>query len=306
MGNPKTAAVGPIRDLAWRVRRHYECWREVRRISAGSSPPVLIYQMAKGASTTILKSLERVGVHATQVHLINPDTARHIRSSMRAAGISTARMDIDIIGRAVRRGIIGSGRGASVINVVREPVGRNVSLYFQILDRLWQTDNAHEKVGLDRLLEGFHTKFNHDRTLDWFDQEFKPVLGVDVYEHDFPREQGWLRIDAGRYNILLMRVDLADVSKEKVLSEFLGVEGLKLSRENVGSQKPYARVYRDFLRALELSENYVDRMLDSRYARHFFTDEERRALRSKWLGAGDAALAGADVASPAAESFQRT
>ena len=284
-------AVVPLKGIAWRARRRYECWREVRRAAAGTTPPVLIYQMAKGASTTILHALERVGINAIQVHLMNPAVVRRLRSSMRAKGLSVHGMDIDIIGHAVRRGIIEPGRGAKIINLVREPVGRNVSVYFQILDAIWQADNAHEKIGLERLLEGFHDKFDHERTLNWFDDEFKPVLGVDIYEHEFPRESRCLRIERGPYDILLMRVDLDDVSKEKHLSEFLGVEGLKLLPANVASQKPYAATYREFLGALRLSETYVDRMLDSRYARHFFTDEERRALRSKWLGGDDAAQA---------------
>jgi hypothetical protein len=276
-------AVTSLRGLAWRARRRYWCWRDVRRAVAAPTPPVLIYQMAKSATTTVLRSLERAGVHAIEVHMMNPETIRRLRSNMRTAGISTLQMDIDIIGHSVRRGIVEAGRRAKIVNLVRDPVARNASLYFQILDRVWQTDNAHEKIGLDRLLEEFHTRFDHDRTLDWFDDEFKPVLGVDIYAQEFPHAQGWLRIEAGQYDILLMRVDLDDASKQRLLSEFLGVEGLKLSRENVGAQKPYAETYREFLRALRLSEEYVDRMLESKYARHFFTDEERRVLRSKWL-----------------------
>jgi len=204
-------------------------------------------------------------------------------------------MDVDIIGRAIHRGIIRPRVKAKVINLVREPIGRNVSAYFQVLDALWQVERAHENVSLERLLEGFFEKFTHERALDWFDEEFKPVLGVDVYEHEFPPESRCLRIRRGPYDILLMRVDLDDASKEKHLSEFLGVEGLRLLPANVGSKKPYADTYREFLRALRLPEAYVDRMLDSQYARHFFSPEERRALRSKWLGTGDAAPAGERV-----------
>jgi hypothetical protein len=284
-------AVAPLRGMVWRARRRYECWREVRRAVAGTTPPVLVYQMAKGASTTILRALERAGVHAFQVHMMSPDVARRLHSAMRAKGLSALQMDMDIIGRAVRRGIIEPGREAKIINLVREPVGRNVSVYFQILDAVWQTENAHEKIELARLLEGFHEKFDHERTLRWFDEEFKPVLGVDIYEHEFPHESRCLRIERGPYDILLMRVDLDDSSKERHLSEFLGVEGLKLLPANVGAKKPYADTYREFMRALRLSEDYVDRMLDSSYARHFFTDEERRALRSKWLSGDGAARA---------------
>ncbi len=286
-------AAETIEALAWRVRRWIECRQEVRRATAGPAPPVLIYQMAKGGSSTVLRALERAGINAFRAHLINPDTARQFRALMREKGLSVLRMDIDLIGGAVYRGIIRPGLEAKVINLVREPVGRNISAYFQVLDKLWQTERAHEQISLERLIEGFYEKFTHDRVLSWFDEEFKPVLGVDVYEHEFPHESRCLRLRHGPYDILLMRVDLDDALKEKHLSEFLGVEGIDLLPENVAAKKPYAATYREFLRALRLPEEYVDRMLDSKYARHFFTPEERGALRSKWLGTGDATPAGA-------------
>ena len=283
-------AVATVKALAGKARRWFAYWRVVRRAAAGPGPPVLIYQLMKGASTTVFEALKRAGLHVFQVHIINPDEVRRLRAVMRERGLPTLELDVELA-RAIHRGIIRPGREVKVINLVREPIARNVSAYFQILDTLWQVEGAHEKVGPERLLEGFHEKFNHDRALTWFDDEFKPVLGVDVYEHEFPRESRRLRIRRGPYDILLMRVDLDDASKEKHLSEFLGVEGIKLLPANVSSEKPYAAAYRDFLRALTLSEEYVDRMLDSKYARHFFTAEERRALRSKWLGARDAAPA---------------
>lgn len=287
-------AIATIDGLVWRARSRFACWRSVRRAVASPAPPVLIYQMAKGASTTVLEALERVGVKAFRVHFINPETARLLRAAVREKRLSVSRIDLHFIGAAIYRGIIRPGLEVKVINLVREPVGRNIAAYFQALDSFWHTERAHEKIGLERLIEGFHEKYHHDHVLKWFDAEFKPVLGVDVYEHEFPRESRCLRVRRGPYDILLMRVDLDDRSKERHLSEFLGVDGIKLLPANVGAQKPYAAVYRDFLRELRLSEEYVDRMLDSRYARHFFTDEERRALRSKWLRADGAAPARAN------------
>jgi hypothetical protein len=171
-----------------------------------------------------------------------------------------------------------------VITLVREPIGRNISFYFQNLDMLWKTADAHEKVGLDRLLKEYLDRFNHDDTLEWFDREFNPALGVNLYAHEFPHALGYLRLDTGRHEILVLRSDLDDVSKAKCLGEFLGVEGITLAPANVSAQKPYAEAHREFLRKVRLPEEYVNRMLDSKYARHFFSTEERAAIRSKWMG----------------------
>ena len=109
------------------------------------------------------------------------------------------------------------------------------------------------------------------------------MLGIDVYENPFPHDKGYLRIDSAPYEILLMRHDLNDRLKEQCLAELIGVSSVTLAPKNVGSQKPYSSVYREFLNRIELPENYVYGLLDSKYARHFYSPEERERFSSKWL-----------------------
>jgi hypothetical protein len=249
---------------------------------------VLVYLTAKVGSSTVVSALEGAGQNVFQVHLMNPDNIRALLSKVRKKGLVGFRMDADILGSALFEGIIKPGLRTKIITLVREPIGRNVSFYFQNLDVLWETADAHDNVELSKLLDGFQDKFDHRRGLNWFDIEFKPVLGVDVYEHEFPRDAGHLRIDAGRYDILIIRSDLEDGLKAKCIGEFLGVEGLSLVPKNVSSGKRYGDAYRKFLDALELTESYVNDMLGSKYTRHFFTPEEVCALRAKWLNNGGA------------------
>ncbi len=80
-----------------------------------------------------------------------------------------------------------------------------------------------------------------------------------------------------------MRHDLDDRVKERRLAELVGLRAISLTPKNVSAQKPYADVYCEFLRRVELPEDYVDRLLDSRYARHFYGPEELARFRAKWL-----------------------
>ncbi|HEX8284967.1 MAG TPA: putative capsular polysaccharide synthesis family protein [Pyrinomonadaceae bacterium] len=270
-------------------RARLECWYRLLVWRAAVSPRqiVLVYQMGKVASSSITQALRRVvGLRVFQLHLLSPDGARRLRARMRRKGASAADAEMYVLARTLHRGIVKAGRKAKVVTLVREPIGRNISFYFQNLDMLWETADAHEKVGLGRMLEEFLDRFNHDDTLEWFDSEFKAALGVDIYAHEFPHALGHLRLDTGRHEILVLRSDLDDAAKAKCLAEFLGVEGVTLVRENASGQKPYADAHREFLRELRLPEEYVSHMLDSKYARHFFSPEERDALRSKWLREG--------------------
>ena len=273
--------------LYWRRHAAREYRDAVRRSLASPAPPVIVYQMAKVGSSTITWALREIeGLHVFQVHVLHPENVRRLRAELRKRRYGPAWLgsDMDTRGRIMFKGLIEPGRKAKIITLAREPIGRNCSFYFQNLSILWNTEDAHEKIEPARLLGEYMDRFDHRRCLRWFDSEFKLVTGVDIYEHPFPHDKGHMRIEAGRFDILVLRSDLDDASKKKCIEEFLGVEGLSLAPKNVGSQKPYAAAYRNFLDALRLPESYVDEMLDSKYTRHFFGPDDIASLRAKWLG----------------------
>jgi hypothetical protein len=274
--------------LLMRRRLRREVNADIKRIVAGDEPAVLVYQMMKVGSSTVAAALKDFGgLHVFQVHLMNADNINRWRVAIRKFPLARFRSGIDT-GTFLYDGLVKPGLKLKIITLVRDPIARNCSFYFHNLDILMRTEDAHDNVPVERLVSGFREKFDHRGCLRWFDTEFRPVLGVDVYAHEFPHEAGHTRIKTDRYDILVLRSDLDDASKKKCIEEFLEIDGLALVPKNVGSQKPYAEAYRKFLGALELPESYVNEMLDSKYARHFFAPYERASLRAKWLG-GDGA-----------------
>jgi hypothetical protein len=266
-------------------RLHFK--RAIRQAVRQTTPPVLVYTAPKVASTAVVEALRAIeGQAVFHVHMISPASIRSLKEAMRRRGLSRMRHDVlglEDIGNALASELIRPRHPAKIVSLVREPVARNVSFYFETLDVLWQIERAHEHFGVEQLLVEFHEKFRHERGIDWFDDEFKPVLGIDVYEYPFPHDLGFLRIDSGPYEVLIMRHDLDDRLKEKCLANLVGVPAVMLTPKNVSVQKPYADAYGEFLRRIELPEDYVKRLLDSKYARHFYSPEELARLRAKWL-----------------------
>jgi hypothetical protein len=288
VGYPRVAAaVLPRLPRSLRLalgRFHFR--QAVRRAAGGATPPVLVYTAPKVASTAVTSALESAGQSVFHVHMISAESMRGLRDAMRRRGLARMKWDalgLEDVGKALASELIEPRHPARIVSLVRDPVARNISFYFETLDVLWQTERAHERVSLERLLAEFHERFRHERGVEWFDKEFRPVLGVDVYEHPFPHDKGHLRINSGPYEILIMRHDLDDRLKERCLAELVGVRSVSLAPKNVSAQKPYADVYREFLRRVELPEGYVDRLLGSRYARHFYAPEELARFRAKWL-----------------------
>ncbi len=267
--------------------------RALRRSLRGTTPPVLVYTASKVASSAVTHALASVeGQSVFHVHMISAANIREIGAAMRRRGLARVGKDMndpEDMGLLLADELIHTRRRARVVSLVRDPVARNISFYFQTLDVLWQQESAHERFTVERLLAEFHERFTHERGVDWFDMEFKPVLGIDVYAYPFPQREGFLRIDSGPYEVLLMRHDLDDRLKEKCLADLIRVPKVTLTPRNVGAEKPYSEAYGEFLRRVVLSEDYVDRLLGSKYARHFFSPEELVRVRAKWLRNGRAA-----------------
>ena len=269
--------------------REFRFKRGIKKAIASSSrTPVIVYTLSKTASTSVLAALQRIPHQAAfQVHVISPSGLARIRTAARERGIGGEHTWEPIaLGSTIHDCLIRPRRRAKIVTLLREPISRNISFYFEILDVLWKTERAHEHIGLDRLMREFAERFNHDRAIKWFDDEYQQVLGVDVYDHEFPRERGFLRIDSGPYEILLMHHDLNDRVKEKCMAELVGVPSIAISPRNQSIQKQYGETYRQFIERLRFPASYVDRMLDSKYARHFYSSEELARLRNKWLNNG--------------------
>lgn len=207
-----------------------------------------VFQMGKVGSSAMIEAIDGIQVH----HLDWGNLLYSLRGSYNRHQLNALLM------RAVRP--------RRIITAVREPVARNLSAFMQ----------NHVARGWAPTIESFMANFRHDEPLDWFDAEMKPFTGIDVFDHPFPHGTGWQLIDD---RLLVLRAEAPDAAKEEAVSRFLGRE-VKLGRANVGEDKAYAAAYDELRRSVPA--DYVDRMLGSRYARHFYSAEEIERFRAKW------------------------
>ena len=240
----------PYRQRLRRMRRqfrdfHYLKWHK----------PILVYHMGKVGSTSVYVSLLACGVKAVQLSGIKP---------------------------AYMREFAGKGR-INIITLVREPIGRTISWFFENFDRLTGVAYDQATCDLAALSKTFLSLEKAWKPSPWFDEVMKEALGVDVYDYPFPQEQGSCVIETEDYRILILKLELNDAIKEEVISDFLNLSDFKLIRSNVTQDKAYAETYQAFIQTIRLSEAYVEGMCNDKYTRHFYGDAEIEAIRSKWL-----------------------
>lgn len=256
---------------------------KIKRALSKSSPPVLVYQMGKVASSTIYQALIKDEDFITfHVHRLNPVNIIKHRQDRIEKGWQTPEKIHEILSPFIYNNIIKSKMPIKIITLVRDPISRNISDYFQVLDQIWSIKNAYSKLSLEELTQGFFEKHLDYVPLTWFDLEFKEVLDVDVYKYNFPQDKGYLQIKSGCYDILIMKHNLDDQIKQEILGQFLG-KNFSLVSKNVADEKGYADTYRKFLATVKLPESYVNKMLDSKYTQHFYSNKEINKLKEKWL-----------------------
>lgn len=229
---------------------------------------VLIYQMGKVASSTIKASiLDLPDYEVHQVHRLVLSNIQRVHHEHRLRGWAPPTGDPG--GLYLQRDLI-VRRPAKVITLVREPIGRNISYYFQNLDKVLGQRDAHE-LPLQSIIDGFPAAFPYsDDPLTWFDYEFKAALGADIYASGWQAGMHAHRWQAGVYDILTLRCDASDDAKLDALRLFLEAPDLILCQANVTDAKPSAAAHRAFRAHVKFPEPYLDHMLASRYARFFF------------------------------------
>jgi hypothetical protein len=232
-----------------------------RRLEA--APPVFIYQMGKVGSSSLKTSLAPSW----------PGLTLHAHNLM----METERASVRLLFETVisKRGPI------FVISPVREPIGRNVSAFFQNFERDTGVNYHASTFSIEELIGIFLKKHNHAVPLTWFDTRLRPVFDIDVYDYQFPAS-GIQVINEKNVKLLVMQCELPNSAKESAVRSFLTLPRFKLSTSNVGSQKPYAETYHRFVERFVPPDWYMTEMYESRFFYHFYDAAQRSRWVKKW------------------------
>lgn len=255
--------------LSWRYRK-------------GIVNPVLVYQMGKVGSKSITQSVNDLpGFDAFNVHRLCPENIRRVDAGHAFLG---RQLTDDTLGLFLRRKLFSNPQDRiRIISVVREPVSRNVSAYFENLKSIEKNDHVHVTLGIEELTKNFLMNYPHETPLHWFEKELESTTGIDIYSYPFDTTTGHVRIVSGPFDVLVIRSELDNDQKSELIAGFLGISEFKISNHNISGSKAYGKTYRQFVESALLPQTYISRMLESQYACHFYTESERKQAAERWL-----------------------
>ena len=275
----------PLRPAihTWRARR------ETARLET-CADTVLVYQMGKVGSASVMRVLEAEGRPAFHVHTLAPDEVARAgalhRKTYGRCGVSYTWY----LGRALSQRILAArpDRRFPVITLVRDPIARDVSGIFQSPE-LYGAGlvDAQRRFDVERVLECLRERFcgEHgcDYTFEWFDRELRSALGVDVLKRPFPRERGYTVLEGARASVLVLRTEDLDRTLAPGLRELLGIEKVtSVARANVRDEGAAGDAYRDVLRRLRLPREAVLRIYAHPFVRHFYPDAMIDTFARRW------------------------
>ena len=226
--------------------------------------PVFIYQMGKVGSKTVEKSLLRTSYPGAVLHGHN-FSLNHNNWKI----------------RHLYHWALLKKRPLNVISLTREPIGRNVSAFFQTFERTTGVPYERANFSLEELRSIFLANYTHDKVLQWFDKNIRDNLHIDVYSTPFP-ECGFATYSHGNIRLLVMRSEIGDNEKINAIKDFLGLTDFQLVNTNIGEGKIYAETYQDFKKKIKLPSDYIAKMCESKYFNHFYSQVVIDATKMKW------------------------
>jgi hypothetical protein len=284
---------------------------------------ILIHTMGKVGSMALMRSLETVNVYCRHFHWVAAGTEAFFERFEQVSPTGASHWNYYVQNRLnIRRArsALQDPEYASVIKVItaiRAPIDQILSHYFQsfpaheaMLKARGLEINAgnvrnsiHEGVELYMANPGRTiaeltrelTEHNSERImfcwlvhnyLHWFDEEFSPFFGVDILAgktHEGFQIAG---------NALILKFEALSTQGERAVASYAQRPRFSLIRQNVGARKAYAELYREVAGAIKFPADFVDHLCEAPYVRHFYSNDERRQMRQKWIAEIPARRAG--------------
>ncbi len=256
---------GPLKQASFLAR--YAMLRA--RLAALRSEPIIVASTHRTASTAVYRALRlALGRRVFKCHRLHQPLMSWNRPDPQVTpdGMLRNRMTGDWAGL---RGVTLPRRPARFVMMVRDPVAVAASMA------------AFEPVGPDPAWPLVHP--HSSAMTEWFDADVAPALGWSPWNDRFDANRKAMLVHHAPWRILVMRADLDDAAKERELSAFVEAP-VRMVRINSAEQRGAGPSHAKVIEKIRHRPDEVDRILGSRLCTHFFSRNELKALRGRWLG----------------------
>lgn len=248
--------------------------------AAAQVPPIVIFTMEKVGTQTVEQTLKDA----------SPVQRVYMGHAVSGSGSRQLSRSVPIDQDQVRRRV-GEGENLRVISAMRDPVARDISLFFELIPVLGLRELAVEEP--DGLVPEFLKFVRNElsaaylRPAEWAETELAALVGADLVSdlHQAPVQTH--ANDAS--SLLFFRAeDLDNTKVRREIAAFSGRQFDKLSDKNRSGSKAenpffgHYKAYPNFKRDLLLSAEYLDSAYGDELVRRIYSEEELGRFREFW------------------------
>lgn len=265
----------------------------VARIGWSAEPAIIVYQQGRVGSTSVYNALLRsdLGLPVLHLHTLSAEEARRQIDAARADG-GVAPRNVFLSRKLARvfeadtAAEAAGGEKWRVLSIFRDPLAILVSLVMmdpKTGKRPGETNDAFVTRLADRLAGDDPTGY---QILRWIGETLSAEVGIDPYAVPFDHAAGFTTYRAGNRRLVLLKFErMNEVFPDAVEALVDRVPaGLEMRHENIHRDRAKDDLAAHVRASLKLPRDYVERVYDTPFARHFYTEEERRAMIARWTG----------------------
>jgi hypothetical protein len=253
--------------------------------------PILVWQIGKVGSSTVYVSLKnaKLGVPVIHCHFLSKSNIKEIEQYY----LSVQPADLWLINRTkkISNFVYHNYKKYrwKIITLIREPVAREVSDFFQNLKRDFpdfkiSLDDENVNSAMDILINRLKDFDEYtDYTNTWFDLEMNDLFDFDIYEHKFDKQRGYQIYDAKNADILAIRLENLSTCFQQAIKTFLKTAVANRFDANLGTQKDYDPLYRAVKSRIKIPRQVLNKIYTSRYTRTFYTEDEISQFTEQWV-----------------------
>ena len=214
-------------------------------LKSRKNKPVVVYQMGKVGSSTLCNSLKKIrprNIDVYHIHVLTEDSIKALENVYKDNFYKASFFPTHILESQYLRKQLDKGKKEwKVVTLVREPVSRNISLFFQVLDSGlgYKYEEKLKYMKIDDIVEelqklfleensGFEKYNGHEAPLHWFETEIEPTLNIDVFSIEFPHSQGYELYQSDLADLLLIRLENLNECAGEAFKKFLDIDDFTL------------------------------------------------------------------------------
>jgi hypothetical protein len=221
--------------------------------------------MGRVGSTAINQTLHDNGITAHHAHWLS--------GKFPEAEFETTKLKI------LRMIQAGETQPLKIITPVREPMARNLSAFIFSLIK-YGVSGRQETV--EELQTLFLEKYNYAYPDLWFEHELLHTFNFSPFEEKFNHKRGYNLYKINKHRLLILRLEDADRVLPTALRKLLGVRGIQMIHGRSLEDAKYIGEKYKQLKNIKYPKDYVDKVYDLTYVKHFYTEEEIVTFKQKW------------------------